>query len=79
MNTPQATSQVAPISVRSLDHVTIVVKDLAASRTFYVDALGMQEVPRPDFSFAGLWFQAGETQIHLILEHEGSGLSLIHI
>jgi catechol 2,3-dioxygenase-like lactoylglutathione lyase family enzyme len=33
----------------------------------------MREVPRPAFSFAGLWFQAGKTQIHLILEFAGSG------
>ena len=55
-----------------LDHVTLVVKDLEASRRFYVDILGMREVPRPAFSFAGLWFQAGATQIHLILKHEKS-------
>jgi catechol 2,3-dioxygenase-like lactoylglutathione lyase family enzyme len=63
----------APIQVRSLDHVTIVVKDLAATRRFYVEALGMKEVQRPGFSFAGQWFQAGATQIHTILEYEGSG------
>ena len=62
-----------PIKVKTLDHVTIVVKDLRASRRFYVDGLGMEEVPRPGFSFAGSWFQAGDTQIHLILEHEQSG------
>lgn len=62
-----------PIRVQQIDHVTIVVKDLGASRRFYVDVLGMKEVPRPDFSFAGLWFQAGRTQIHLILEHDQSG------
>jgi catechol 2,3-dioxygenase-like lactoylglutathione lyase family enzyme/uncharacterized protein YunC (DUF1805 family) len=61
------------VGVRSLDHVTLVVKDLARSRQFYVDVLGMREVPRPAFSFAGLWFQAGATQIHLILEYAGSG------
>jgi catechol 2,3-dioxygenase-like lactoylglutathione lyase family enzyme len=33
----------------------------------------MREVLRPAFSFAGAWFQAGTTQIHLILEFEGSG------
>jgi catechol 2,3-dioxygenase-like lactoylglutathione lyase family enzyme len=33
----------------------------------------MREVPRPAFSFDGLWFQAGQTQIHLILEFAGSG------
>lgn len=63
----------AGIRVKSLDHVTLVVKDLEKSRRFYVDVLGMREVPRPAFSFAGLWFQAGATQIHLILEYEGSG------
>lgn len=61
------------IRVKSIDHVTLVVKDLEASRRFYVDLLGMSEVARPAFSFAGAWFQAGPTQIHLILEHPGSG------
>lgn len=63
----------AQIRVKSLDHVTIVVKDLAATRHFYVDALGMKEVARPAFSFAGQWFQAGPTLIHTILEFDGSG------
>ena len=62
-----------PIRVKSLDHVTIVVKDLAATRRFYVEALGMDEVARPPFTFAGQWFQAGPTLIHTILEFDGSG------
>jgi catechol 2,3-dioxygenase-like lactoylglutathione lyase family enzyme/uncharacterized protein YunC (DUF1805 family) len=61
------------VGVKSIDHVTLVVKDLEAARKFYVDQLGMREVKRPAFSFAGLWFQAGATQIHLILEFAGSG------
>src|SRR5947209_5229450 len=61
------------VRVKSIDHATLVVKDLERSRRFYVEALGMREVPRPAFSFAGLWFQAGATQIHLILEFAGSG------
>jgi catechol 2,3-dioxygenase-like lactoylglutathione lyase family enzyme len=60
------------IRVQSLDHITIVVKDLQATRKFYVDILGMSEVPRPEFSFAGQWFQAGATLIHTILEFAGS-------
>jgi catechol 2,3-dioxygenase-like lactoylglutathione lyase family enzyme/uncharacterized protein YunC (DUF1805 family) len=63
----------AGLRVKSLDHVTLVVKDLERSRRFYVETLGMREVPRPAFSFDGLWFQAGATQIHLILEFERSG------
>ena len=61
------------IRVKSLDHVTIVVKNLAATRKFYVEALGMEEVQRPNFAFSGQWFQAGPTLIHTILEFEGSG------
>ena len=61
------------LRVTSLDHVTLVVKNLERSRRFYEDVLGMRAVPRPAFSFAGLWFQAGATQIHLILEFAGSG------
>lgn len=61
------------LHVRTLDHVTLVVADLEASRRFYVEVLGMREVPRPAFSFGGLWFQAGGTQIHLILEHDKTG------
>jgi len=63
----------APIHVRTLDHVTLVVKDLERSRQFYCDVLGMQQVSRPGFAFDGRWFQAGNTQIHLILEHADSG------
>ncbi|MDP7276424.1 MAG: VOC family protein [Planctomycetaceae bacterium] len=62
-----------PIVVRTLDHVTLVVVDLAASRDFYVGLLGMEEVLRPSFSFDGLWFQSGPAQVHLILESEDSG------
>jgi catechol 2,3-dioxygenase-like lactoylglutathione lyase family enzyme len=65
--------QESPLQVRTLDHVTLVVKDLNRSRDFYVGMLGMQPMERPRFSFDGSWFQAGKTQIHLILEHPESG------
>lgn len=65
--------QASPISVKRIDHVTLVVKDMEQSRQFYVDLLGMDDVPRPAFGFPGLWFQAGTTQVHLIAEHEESG------
>ena len=61
-----------PIGVKSIDHVTLVVRDLERSAAFYVDLLGMARVDRPTFNFPGLWFQAGATQIHLILAHEKS-------
>lgn len=63
----------SPICVKTLDHVTLIVDDLEASRKFYCDLLGMQQVERPGFSFDGSWFQAGDTQIHLILHSDDSG------
>lgn len=66
-------SAASPIQVKHIDHVTLVVKSVAASRDFYVGLLGMTEVGRPDFDFVGAWFQAGATLIHLIEEHERSG------
>ncbi len=53
------------LGVKTIDHVTLVVADLQKSRQFYVELLGMDEVPRPNFGFPGLWFQAGKTLIHL--------------
>jgi catechol 2,3-dioxygenase-like lactoylglutathione lyase family enzyme len=76
---PAATSSANPLRVKTLDHVTLVVKDLERSHAFYAGVLGMQPVERPKFSFAGSWFQAGKTQIHLILEHPESGPSGVPI
>jgi len=67
------------LQVKHIDHVTFVVRNLEASRRFYVDVLGMKEVARPEFRFPGLWFQAGATQIHLILEHDESGPAEVFI
>lgn len=63
------------LRVKHIDHVTLVVDDLDASQQFYCDLLGMDNVPRPNFSFDGRWFQAGPTQIHLIKATNESGLS----
>lgn len=61
------------INVKHIDHISLVVADVEASRQFYVDLLGMSEVARPNFDFQGAWFQAGATLIHLIAEHDRSG------
>lgn len=70
---PVPPAKIPGIHVKAIDHATLIVKDLERSRRFYVDTLGMRQIPRPAFSFEGLWFQAGKTQIHLILEFSGSG------
>jgi len=50
----------------TLNHASLIVSDLDVSLTFYCDALGLQQVDRPDLGFPGAWFQLGDQQIHLL-------------
>lgn len=61
------------VRVKTIDHVTLVVKDLESCTKFYRDVLGMEPCERPDFGFPGLWFQSGSTQIHVTVESEEAG------
>jgi len=51
---------------RGVHHVSVNVGDLAAAERFYVEGLGLDVLPRPDFGFPGLWLEAGGQQIHLM-------------
>ncbi len=51
----------------SIHHVSLAVTDLAAARRFYGEVLGLREIPRPAFPFAGAWYQLGDRQLHLIV------------
>jgi len=41
--------------VLRLDHVNVQTHDLAATRDFYVDVIGLRVGERPPFGFPGLW------------------------
>lgn len=43
----------------SLNHVSIRTTDVEATRHFYVDVLGLQVGPRPEFPFPGHWLYQG--------------------
>ncbi|MFY9261495.1 MAG: VOC family protein [Gallionella sp.] len=53
----------------ALHHVTFITTDLARSRTFYQDLLGLQPDPqRPPMRFDGVWYElAAGQQLHLML------------
>jgi len=53
--------------ILDLHHVSLAVTDLERSRAFYRDVLGLREIERPAFGFAGAWFQVGDRQLHLIV------------
>ncbi|MCQ3804251.1 MAG: VOC family protein [bacterium] len=49
-----------------LQHVNIPSTDLARSREFYVEKLGLPVLPRPAFESPGVWVGAGpENAIHI--------------
>lgn len=56
----------------AVDHVQLAAPpgSEAVLRPFYVDALGMTEIPKPPALAArgGCWFQAGSVQLHLGVE-----------
>jgi len=55
------------IQYTGLHHVSLLVTDLARTRAFYVDTLGMEVDPRrPELGFPGLWLTLGGQQIHLL-------------
>ena len=53
--------------VDALQHVNIRVRDLEASKAFYVQAVGLRVGPRPAVASVGYWLYAGdEPVIHLV-------------
>lgn len=53
--------------VDGIHHVSLNVADTDRALEFYCDTLGLVQVDRPAFSFAGAWLDAGDgRQVHLI-------------
>ena len=51
---------------KRVHHVSFAVRDLARSREFYEGVLGLRSIARPDLGLPGVWYAAGEGEIHLI-------------
>ena len=53
--------------IQGLDHINIRTADLAATKAFMVDVLGLAEGWRPPFPFPGAWLYAGDKDVvHLV-------------
>lgn len=68
------------LRVTHIDHVSVIVTDVARSRAFYRDVLGLSEVALPrEFDFVALWFALGGGQtLHLLLKPAADTLSPRH-
>ena len=60
----------AGVGATHIDHVSVLVTDVARSRRFYAGVLGLTEIPKPKtFDFVALWFDLGGGQtLHLLLK-----------
>jgi catechol 2,3-dioxygenase-like lactoylglutathione lyase family enzyme len=48
-----------------INHVSINARDLEESVDFYVELLGAQRLPNPNFGLPVAWLGLGDTQLHL--------------
>jgi glyoxylase I family protein len=55
------------LDIETVHHVAVPISDLARAKHFYGTVLGLQEIPRPAFPFAGAWYRAGDREVHLIV------------
>lgn len=55
------------MALQGLHHYTIRPADLEATKSFYVDVLGLEIGYRPPLNFPGYWlYSAGQPTVHLI-------------
>ncbi len=54
------------IDLVRLNHVSFAIRELDASKRFFGEVLGLEEIPRPGFPFGGAWYALGDRQLHLI-------------
>jgi glyoxylase I family protein len=62
-----------------LDHCSVIITNVERSRRFYRDLLGLQEIAKPrTFDFVVLWFDLGNSHIHLLLKDKPDTASPRH-
>src|SRR5260370_14359021 len=56
-------------TVHGLYHIAIKTDDLAATRKFWGDIIGLREFPRPDFGYPGAWLGCPQP----------GGIAIVHV
>ena len=66
--------------ITHMDHCSVIITDVARSRHFYRDVLGLKEIGAPrTFDFVALWFDLGGGQtLHLLLKPKADTISPRH-
>ena len=64
--------------IKGLDHVNITTPRLEKTRRFFVDVLGFEVAPRPDFGIPGYWLShKGRELVHLVEMDLGFGTAAL--
>ena len=68
------------LAFTNMDHCSVIITDIARSRHFYRDILGLKEIAPPKtFNFVVLWFDLGGGQtLHLLQKPEPDIISPRH-
>ena len=71
------------MSIRRIDHVQLAMPrgEEAAARRFYGEVLGLKEIPKPPalVGRGGVWFELGDTQLHLGVDPDFRPAKKAHI
>jgi len=68
------------INVERIEHVAVIVSDIARAKQFYGQVLALTEVPRPDtFDFPGAWYRNGPCDLHIISRPQADADSRRHV
>lgn len=55
------------MELRGVHHISLNVSDTEVAERFYVEVLGLEKIPRPDFGFPGSWLACADgRQVHLL-------------
>ena len=61
------------MAIIGLDHINIRTTELARTRAFFTEVLGLTVGWRPDFPFGGAWLYAGEKDVVHLVEVSRAG------
>jgi catechol 2,3-dioxygenase-like lactoylglutathione lyase family enzyme len=79
MDTAPTLTDLKPLLISQIDHVSVIITEVDRSRRFYRDVLGLKEIPKPrTFDFVALWFDLGNMHVHLLQKDKADSQSARH-
>lgn len=70
----------SPIDITGIHHHSVVATNPEASRCFYGEQLGLEEIPSPStFRDPVIWYACGDEQLHLMIKEDADAISPRHI